>query len=279
MENNNELQFQKERDFSGIFSDLFYFYKYNYKRLFYLLLIFAGPFFLIDGVINAYFQSFIYDFSTIDPYVMNSNPFEIMSRFFAWYGVIMLMKVVGYSFVTSITYAYITLCAQKGSQFDINEVRPLAFSYFFPFLLASVLITLVILIGFVFCILPGIYLGICLCFIFMIMIWERKSIGDAFSRCFQIAHKDFWWTLLILLAVSVGIGIVGFILALPMTIVTFLGTFSKLTGDVPSYFFPISLIVTSITNVVMSLLSSVTMVAVALQYFNIVEIEKKNRPV
>ncbi|PKP19639.1 MAG: hypothetical protein CVU05_10925 [Bacteroidetes bacterium HGW-Bacteroidetes-21] len=282
MENYKDFRFQKERDFSDLFTDIFVFLKNNYKRLFYLLLLYAGPFFLIDGIVSAYFQNYVYSFSTMNPYSiheMYGGPFAFLSKFLVWYGAIMLFKVLGYTFISSITYAYISLYAQKGPQFDINEVRPLAFSYFFPFLLASILISIVIVIGTIFCIIPGIYLGICLSFIFIIMIWERKGIGEAFGRCFNVAHKDFWWTLLILLVISVAIGIVAFIIALPMTAISFFGVFTRMSsGDVNSYYFIINVIVSSITNVVVSLLSSVTMVAIALQYFNIVEKEKKSQP-
>lgn len=272
---------QQVRDFSQLFGDMITFFGQNWKRLFYLILIYAGPFLLIDGVVTAYSNKFLYSSNSLmyGGYYGYEEGMEFLSKLLLWYGVLILVKVIGYTFITTITYGYISCYAEKGPHFDLNEVRPLALSYFFPVLGASFVIVLMVMIGVVFCIVPGIYLGICLSFVFAIMMIEKRGFGYAFSRSFHLAHKDFWWTLLILLAVGFAVGTIGFIISLPMTGSNMMMVFNRAVGDTVSEGQSVfNMILTTATTVIMSFMMVFQMIAICLQYFNITETEKRVQP-
>ncbi len=275
----NDVILQKERDFSQVFSDMLLFFQQNWKRLFYLILIYAGPFLLIDGIISAYFSNFIYSRMTpgFIQYMDNySGGMEFISEILLWYLVIVLVKVAAYTFMMVIIYGYISLYAEKGRNFDLNDVRSLALSYFFPVILASIVIGIVVVIGTLFCIIPGIYLGICLCFVYVIMLVERKGFGYAFSRSFQIAHKDFWMTLLIILAVAFSVGVIGALISLPMTGSNLIMMFKNVSGgEISQSHSIINMMLTTLTTVIMSFLTVFPLIALSLQYFNILEKEKR----
>ena len=275
----NDVVLRKERDFSQVFSDMLLFFQQNWKRLFYLILIYAGPFLLIDGIISAYFSNFIYSIMTpghfryMDSY---SGGMEFISEILLWYLVIVLVKVAAYTFMMVIIYGYISLYAEKGRNFDLNDVRSLAFSYFFPIIFASIVIGIVVVIGTLFCIIPGIYLGICLSFVYVIMLVERKGFGYAFNRSFQIAHKDFWMTLLIILAVAFSVGVVGALISLPMTGSNLIVMFKNVSGgEITQSHSIINMMLTTITTVIMSFLTIFPIIALSLQYFSILEKEKR----
>ena len=277
---NNYVVLQKERDFIQLFGDMLLFFKQNWKRLIYLIMIYAGPFLLIDGVISAYFNNFIYSNMTTPLYggmlYDYRSPFDFLSDFFTWYLILIITKIIIYTFLSSLIYGYISIYAEKGPGFDLNDVRPVALSYFFPFMLAGFVVMLIVMVGIIFCIVPGIYLGVCLSFIFVVMIIEKKSFGDAFSRSFNIAHKDFWMTLLLMLAVAVGLMLVGVILQLPMTGSNMMMFVKKATGQEASQSFSIiNMILITITTIIMSVLTIFPIIATSLQYFNITEKEKR----
>jgi len=275
----NDVILQKERDFSQIFNDIVIFFQQNWRRLFYLIMIYAGPFLLIDGIVSAYTNSFLFgsmpELFRGDMYSYSQGP-EFLTKLFTWYGIMILVKMIAYTFLITITYGYMSLYAERGKNFDLNEVRPLALSYFFPVMFGSLLILLIVAIGIVFCIIPGIYLGICLTFVFAIMLIEKKSFGYAFSQSFRMAHKDFWWTFLIVLAVGFAVGMLSFLISLPMTGSNFMMIFTRAVGDqVDQSQSVLNIMLTTVTTIIMSLVTIFPMIAVSLQYFNIVEREKK----
>ena len=275
----NDVILQKERDFSQIFNDIVIFFQQNWRRLFYLIMIYAGPFLLIDGIVSAYTNSFLFgsmpELFRGDMYSYSQGP-EFLTKLFTWYGIMILVKMIAYTFLITITYGYMSLYAERGKNFDLNEVRPLALSYFFPVMFGSLLILLIVAIGIVFCIIPGIYLGICLTFVFAIMLIEKKSFGYAFSQSFRLAHMDFWWTFLIVLAVGFAVGMLSFLISLPMTGSNFMMIFTRAVGDqVDQSQSVLNIMLTTVTTIIMSLVTIFPMIAVSLQYFNIVEREKK----
>jgi uncharacterized membrane protein YhaH (DUF805 family) len=280
----NDVILQKNRDFSDVFGDMFLFLKQNWRRLFYMLLVFAGPFVLIDGIVSAYTNSFIYNeamnLGSYGQHLSFTDVEDTIARFLLWYLVMIIVKITAYAFLTTITYGYISLYAVRGKNFELQDLRPFAMSYFFPVIGASIVMGIIVGIGIVFCIIPGIYLGICLSFLIPVMMFEKRGFGYAFNRTFQLAHKDFWITLLILLIVAVGVAIVGMIFSIPMAGSNMMMVFTKaLHQETSQTFSVVNLILTTISTVLISFLTVIPMIAISMQYFSISEKMKQGQGV
>jgi len=86
-------------------------------------------------------------------------------------------------------------------------------SLFWPYFLASILVGIVILIGFVLFIIPGIYLSIALGFYYFTLILENKRGWDS-AQASKDLVKGYWWAvfgriLLFAIVIAVIAGILG----------------------------------------------------------------------
>lgn len=87
---------------------------------------------------------------------------------------------------------------------------------FSQLILVGILMWLVLILGYILLILPGIYLTIRLSFIYYAVIIENRSATDAFARSWSLT-KGFWWQIFwafFMLGLVIGLpaGIVGAIL-------------------------------------------------------------------
>ena len=87
---------------------------------------------------------------------------------------------------------------------------------FVQLIISELLATIVIVIGLVFLIVPGIYLAVKLALIPQAIVIERQSIFGAWSRSWQLTDGHFWRTLgvgILIVLVAMGAAIVAGILA------------------------------------------------------------------
>ncbi|MBP9602421.1 MAG: hypothetical protein KBE41_13040, partial [Lutibacter sp.] len=82
----------------------------------------------------------------------------------------------------------------------------------------GMLISLVTILGMVFCYLPGFYLGTVLSLATSIMVFENKSVGDTFSHCFVLIKGQWWNTFGVLIVVWFLTFILGQAFSIPALI-------------------------------------------------------------
>ena len=88
----------------------------------------------------------------------------------------------------------------------------LGVSTFVTLALASILVGLVVGLGFVLLIIPGIYLAIRLVFVPQAIVLERKGVMDAFSRSWNLVEGSWWRVLGIVLVFGIVVAVVSGIL-------------------------------------------------------------------
>ncbi|MFH2095530.1 MAG: hypothetical protein ABIJ16_07490, partial [Bacteroidota bacterium] len=237
-----------------------------------------GPFILLQAIVISYFQDFMLgtqqSMMSGDFMYMNS-PFEFFGDFLKYYVVILIFSILAYTMLISVAHSYIAEYAEKGrGNFTLQDVWHRTGQNFFKALGASILCGLIISIGFVFCIVPGVYLGVSLSLIFIIMFFERKSFGDSFSRSFELTKVQWWWTLLLLIVILLIIGIMTLVFSIPNMIIASLTMFHSISGDVSESMKIVYLIVNAATTFLTSFLNVIMWLVLAIQYFNIIEIKE-----
>ena len=154
----------------------------------------------------------------------------------------------------------------NGAKPAIGQIWELFVNYFFKVLLFSIPLFFLTLIGLVFCIAPGIYLGIVLMPFPLVVIIEDANFGKAFGRCFEIAGGNFWQSFAIYIVATViysfGGGIVSLAVGLIIGIAAFFTTNS--VGTTAG-------LVTSILGVFSSVFYIIFFISLAFQYFSLVE--------
>ncbi|MCY7422332.1 MAG: hypothetical protein LH478_11390 [Chitinophagaceae bacterium] len=262
-----KIELRKVRDFSDNLNDTFQFIRQNLKPLMLSFLCISGVFMLLAAIFSGLQQK---DTGNLLEQIMGTGrragqlPSEIFTvnfflvLLFAWINIVAMQGVI---------IAYMKYYEQHdGAKPTIDEVFKIFRSYFPALLIYSVIIAIVMTLGFVLCIFPGIFLVVALMPFSCIVMLEDQSFGAAFSRCFALIKDNFW--------ISFGIYILVYI------IYTFsAGIITAIVGAVTGvlyYFTTKDLnttvdIISSILNIFSFLFYIIFYVSVVLHYYNLAE--------
>lgn len=265
MKNTPYINLRKAREFGDVFNDTFAFLKQEAKPLFNSILLFALPFLLISSIGVAYVQATQRNYLTPG---LDFNFFDYFSKM----ALIILFALIGQMMLMLTVYSYCKLYVEKGAgNFSNNDIFVEIRKSFFPCLGAVIILAIVVVFGTAMCLVPGIYLGVSLSMVLPIMIIESKGFGVSFSRSFDLTHKQWWWTFLILFVYVIMYYIFAIILSLPGLIFGITKLFEM--GSTEGFSIPTYLIIyNAIIGLVGTLITVVLHIAIVLQYFNITEL-------
>lgn len=271
-----QIDFRKEREFGDVLNATFSFIGQEFRGFSIAILFYAVPFMIIVGITSVYLQ--LKTVTMMTP----SNTLNVsyfIGEFSQVYLILLIVGIIGHTVLFSTVYNYINLYITKGKDnFTLGDVFSNIVKTFFPLLGASIVISFICTIGFVFCVLPGIYLSVSLSLVLITMIIEKKGFGNAFSRSFDLTKIQWWRTLLLLFVVFLIIAVLGGLIGLPGQLTNFMEMFNEIqkgsiTQTSPSLF---TIIYSGFAAVVNHLLYVIIYIVIAFQYFNLVE--KKEKP-
>lgn len=241
-----------------------YFIRDHFKPVLRSLIYIAGPVLMVAVITSAFYLAG--DFTAGENPLFNSAESNmalfIVSNMFA-----MLVTVV----IIAVMYEYIILCYENGiREYGVDEVWQGVKKRMILYILYSVFNGIITFVGLMFLIVPGIYLGVTLSFVYMVAFVEGRSYPDAVSRCYNFVQGHWWNTFGLLLLAYVIYYIISMLFGLPALIYgAIIGVLASGGGEIG-----ISYVMAFIINFVSSL-SYVAIIlpvtATAYQYFNIVE--------
>ena len=273
MEPQQKIDFYQTRDLGDKINVTFQFLRQNFGPLFKCLLYIAGPISLITGIAAGIYQATLLS-TTMGA---STDPFDF-TTIISQGGVTSLLSLLATSVVITVVYEYLVLYMQANTLTTptVSEVWERTKQDVLKVLLGVIVVSILVSIGFVFLIVPGFILLAALSFIFIIMIKERLSFGDAFSRCFSLVSGHYLSTLGLILVVVILQSIISLILVFPFTLVTGAGIFFSGSEDImaqqSSGFYQILFIIGQVlSSFISQLLYAILLVAIAFQYANLVE--------
>ena len=259
--NQIKIELKKVRDFGGILGVTFEYIKQNFKVLFKANLFIGAPFILLAGVFLGIYQSSILNFQVNQDFAQLGIPFLLS----------MLFTMLSYLIITTVTYSHLMLYNNSELEsFDIEQIWQKVKSIFWMILFTGLGYVFIVGFGFILLIIPGIYLSIALSLIFIVRLEEEISFFDAVSRSIKIISGNWWFTFGLILVVGIIQGFLSFILYVPNYIVMIFMTFAGIdstTGETGRILFILSSIVASLGV----LTYSISTIAIAFQYYNLVE--------
>ncbi len=261
----SNLEFKKQRDFGEKINSTFTFWRQNFSKLGYALLLYAAPFFILAFVLLSFLINNI--FISMNQYIGAGN--DLAASTVIFYGVFIILMMLGYTMVICVLYSYIKLYVEKGKDnFDLNDIWELAHENYLKTLLLQIIYGVLITLGFILCIIPGIYLMVALFPVFFIAIFEEAGISASFKRSFSL-HKGYWWqTFALLLVIYLIIGFISQIFVLPPYFAAFFMAFNDFSPKTIMY---VVLAFIFIYLIGMMLVNTIPLIIIAFQYFNIVE--------
>jgi hypothetical protein len=229
----------------------------------------SGIFMLASAIINGVYQSEVGNvFEKIfrGSGTVNEDDFSD-SIFSSTYLLVALLAWLNVVAMRVTLIAYVKVYERKqGEEPEFAEVWAEFSRYFLKVFLYSLLILLVIAVGMVLCILPGVYLWVVLLPFEMVIMVEEETFGNAWDRCFTIVKENFWG--------SLGIYIVAYLIYNFSTAIIG-GAVSVVTG-ILTYFTTKDLGATfgffsSILNIFSFVFFIVFYISVIMNYFSLTE--------
>jgi hypothetical protein len=259
--NQTRIEFRKVRDFGGLLNVTFDYIKKNFKVLFKSNLLISAPAILLAGVFMGIYQSSMFNFMDSPDLEQIGIPF-LFSMFF---------MMLSYLIITVVTYSHLMLYKQSETEIiEIDDVWKMVKKNFFLILFTGLGYTVIAGFGFLFLIIPGIYLSIALSLIFVVRLEEGLGFFEAIRRCTKLISGNWWFTFGVIIVVGFIQGFLGGILYIPNYIVTifiaFTGADSE-SGGLNRTLYILSSIITSLSV----LLYVISTIAIAFQYYNLVE--------
>lgn len=213
--NKPEIELLKYRDFTDVFNASFAFISQEFKRFGMAMLMYAGI-----PVLLAIIMSVFYARDTMSTVFEVLNGVSNMGPSPSLIILAILLSFVAQIFIYGLVPAYLGEYEEKGrSGFTIADVWSRFVRHLGAIIGYSILSGIMISIGFMFLIFPGIYLMVPLSFILYVKIIENKDFSDTFSRCFQLVKNRWWSTFGILILAYIIVAIVNWLFSVPSLIV------------------------------------------------------------
>ncbi|APG64741.1 hypothetical protein LPB136_04920 [Tenacibaculum todarodis] len=279
MRNNNEyVEFKKERDLGAIITDTFKFFRLEWKPFFTTTFKIALIPILIALAGILYYS---YEQSNLFSDVDWSNPNNAQTQY-SGAGMVIATFVMFFSYL--IAYIMINVAAMyyiksyidNEGKTNYEEIKQNVSNNLWAFVGLGFLVGIMVFVGMLFCVIPGIYVAIPLTLASSIYVFKGKEVMDAISYSFTFIKNHWWETFGVLIVVGLLIGVLGSIFSIPSIIYMLIKSMSGIGENDPMAIMsifsdPIYLFLTVVSYVGRFLFYAVTLVSTVLIYFDINE--------
>lgn len=271
-----KIKLYKIRSFSEKLNATIEFIRQNILPLGKAVIYIIGPLSILSGLLLTQYFGFLFDNMQSENFENIQNPFGAVFNS-SYFGFIIL-SMVSAALNISVVVNYMRLYQQKyPEEITVTEVLNLSWRDILPLVGLFVVAGVLIILSFMFFIIPGIFMMIVLSLASTALIFERKGIFEAISRSFKLI-KGKWWSTFGLVVVTYFImQAVAMIFIIPFYVFYFLGilTMVEETGistDVNALWFQVGLTLSIIFMILGSFITQcIPVIAINFQYFNLVE--------
>lgn len=268
MLNNKNIHFKQQRDLGDIINDTFRFIRENYKPLFHHIYKLVGPFFILLIIAVGYYT-----------YTVAGSPLEAITGrtggFIISFSILGVTLLLFYAALYGTVLHYIKSYVSNNGIVAEEEVRTGVREDFFNLILLSILSGILIIAGLMLFILPGIYLMVPLSMAGAILVFKKYSVTESISYSFTLIKDHWWMTFLTLFVIWILVYIIGLVFQMPLIIYTVIKTFTMAQegslADPASFNDWIFITLNIFSSVIQYLLSTISIIALALIYFNLNE--------
>ena len=266
----SKIELAKPRDFGETITDTFGFIRQNFKPLLKYFFIFCGFFVVATCSLTVLLEVKAISFANNTDAFDESNAFSRVFSLLGVYFLLFLFIALEYVAINVTVLCFMTLYKQKQNTIPTTEEVWGYFKYYYLRILgSSILLYILMGIGMVFCLIPGIYLMPVFALVPPIMIMENTSFGYAFNQSFRLIKDNWWVTFGVIIVVYIILYVLNLAISVPSMILGAGNVFLHLR-DGKSITLPVA-IVTSVFQAVEYVFQILIVVAVGLCYFNLTE--------
>lgn len=266
------IEFKKQRELGAIINDLFKFIRLEGKTLGSLILKITGP--AIVALVLSYVYYIQSTLGDINNLLIEQN---FSGNIILSVVLLICAAFVFYSFLYSTVFLYLKSYIQNEGLVDPKEVKSGVKKYFWSFIGLNLVVGIIVGLGFLLCILPGVYLGVILMLSFPILVFEHNDIGVAISNSFKLIKGEWWITFATMVVIYILYYTVSLVFQLPQIFYYLVQGFTMSNEVSGNPFDTVSWISISLDVIAMLagyLLFTFVLISIAFIYFHLNE--KKN---
>ncbi len=259
-----KVEFRKIREFGDVIGDTFLFIRQNFKPLMKTFFIICGLF-IVASIISMVIQK-----SKVTQYNYSNGWYSTYTTtLLTWeYLLYAVLSLINYVSMYIAILSFIGVYIEKGNVAPtMDEVWGYFKHFFFRVLGSTFIMSLFLIVCFIACIIPGIYVFPACTLFYPIMILENASFGHSFERSFKLLKNEWWITAVTLFIIYFIYYITSMIVQMPAFFLQMLGTFTNGERAISQTYQIISACLTFAGQV----FTIIPIVASAFLYFNLVE--------
>jgi len=172
-----------------LFSETWKFFQENFNKLFLITLVMMSPS-IIMQLIQIILASFLDNTTDVNQALANLYPLDIVVP-------LVMLVLFLFSIVAGVwgTIALITYIQEKDPKLSIHEAFNKNAGLFWSYLWASIIVGVLVLLGTLALLIPGIYLAIAYTLFNYILVSEKLPARQAVKKS-RLLVKDYWWDVL-----------------------------------------------------------------------------------
>jgi len=278
---NKLIEFKKERDLGAIITDTFTFIRENWKDYFLTVFKIIGPVLLVGAAILVFamvsYSGAIKGILTLDQSAPDpSGAFDSIFGMFGWLFLMFVVFGIVYTLLSEVSLYYVKSYIENDGVANFEEVKEQTYANIWKFVGLGILSILMMIVGYILCVLPIVYISVVLSLAMPIMVFESKSIGETISHSFTLIKGEWWNTFGVVLVIGILVSMLGFVFSIPSLIYQLISMGVSISNEDPTAILgiledPIYLILNLIAYFGKFLFYSVTLIASAFIYFDLNE--------
>jgi hypothetical protein len=218
------IEFHQTRSFSDLLGVTFEFLRQHAKPLIRGWIFLVGPVALLASLADLYY----YDLVGVDESRTAAEPDAVLKAI-AFRG---LGAFLAAYFTALMIWEYLLLYKEHGRTIEVDMLWPAMKRDFWFLLWTHVAFFIALIIGFILLVIPGIYLSVALSILPVVRLVERQGILEAMSRARRLISGFWWFTLGLIIVISIIQTVFGALLMGPQQILMFLLMLNRPeTGD------------------------------------------------
>ena len=274
MVNSYTVKFNEYRKLRDLLNATFAFTRQELKPLFKSMLILAMPLLILLGIVLGIFQTENMSMITDSAQNPDSVGLDYFQNLMIQYGLIFIIYYLAISVISAIVLGYIVEYINNGPQVPFENILAQV-KAFLPRLLALNLVYFLIVgIGFIFFIIPGMYLYIAMALSSVVLVFEDTGLGTSLQRSMYFV-KGYWWrTLGYIIVIGLIYALISTVFSMPAGILTILQSTGLITAAPDS---PLMLMLSIVLNIISTLaylFSSLVIIFLAFYYHSQYELKE-----
>lgn len=272
------IEFKKQRELGDILSDTFAFLRAEFKPFFTTFFKIVGPFLLVMILALAAYLYFVGNMANIMMFDSGNEAASFATIFIV--GLVYILSIMAvYTMSQSTVLHYIKSYSNGKGTTDFETIQKEVYGSFWNFIGLGIMVGLSVMVGFIFCFIPGIYLYVPLALSFSILVFNRMGASDAYSYSFTLVKDEWWMTFATFFVLGIIVAIASFVFKLPIVIYQWfkMGIISgevDAEGTLDMFKDPVYILLNIVGTIGQFLLNLISVIAGVFIYFNLNE--KKN---